>query len=160
MGNGCWRRIAVLATFIGMMSGPSMAADSDPDSWIVLPPVPDNGLEVAPLPTGHEFQIPIQNEGRAFGLLSAQSIVPLDKDKLNQLLPNTIFPDAEGLQPYLVRAVALDEPLGSVHAGLLGRAILMEYNGPIVRARSIHRAFVLFLRAPPTKVYVMVRLYG
>ncbi|NIK90388.1 hypothetical protein FHS83_003706 [Rhizomicrobium palustre] len=124
------------------------------------PPLPENGQEVTPLPAYHEFQIPIQNEGRALALLSAQSIVSLDRETLSQLLPDTKFPDAGGVQPYLVRAVALDEPLGSVHAGLLGQALLMEYNGPIVRARSIHRAFVLFLRVPPTKVYVMIRLYG
>lgn len=159
MGKRIFCSKAVLVTSIGMMFGASIAADCDTDPWIVRPPVTDNGLEVTPLPAGYEFQIPLQNEGRAFALLSAQSIVSLDEDNLNRLLPNTTFPNEEGLKPYLVRAVALDEPLGSVHAGLLGSALLMEYNGPIVRARYIHRAFVLFLRAPPAKVYVMVRMY-
>lgn len=142
------------------MFGSGMASDSDRDPWITRPPESNTGLNVTPLPLGREFSVPIQNERLAFALLSEQPIVSLDKHKFNQLLPNMTYPDAQGLQPYLVRAVALDEPLGAVRAGMLGSAILMEYNGPIVRARSIHRAFVLFLPTPPTKVYVMVRLSG
>jgi hypothetical protein len=159
MGHSFCRRFIVLAAFFGTMSISGVAAGCDPDPWIVFPPISGNGLEITPLPPGHDFQIPMQSETSAFALLSAQSIVPLDRDTLNQLLPNTAFPETEGFQPYLVRAVALDEPLGSIHVGFLGRAILMQYNGPIVGARFIHRAFVLFLREPPTRLYVMVRLY-
>jgi hypothetical protein len=50
--------------------------------------------------------------------------------------------------------------LGSVHVLHNGDDFLMQYNGPIVRARCIHRAILLFLPRPPKHIYVTVIMYS
>lgn len=112
------------------------------------------------VPADRVIDLPAGSVQSAIAELGDQSAIPLDRKTFERLVRYWAWPSDPKLTPYLVRGVALEEPLGSINVRQNGTELLMEYNGPIVRANAYRLPMVALLPSPPTKVFVAALLYG
>jgi hypothetical protein len=113
----------------------------------------------APIEPDRMIPLPPESVPPAAGMLRSHAAVQLDPDRFGQLVPGRAWPSQTGRVPYLVRGVALDEPRGSVRVLEHDDELLVQYEGPPVRARAIAMPVIVLLPAAPTKLYVKISLF-
>lgn len=91
-------------------------------------------------------------------VLGDKEFVRLDRETFTSITGEA-YPSAPDRVPYLVRGVALEEPLGMIHVNLCGTDLSVIYHGPIVAARAFRLPVIVLLPAAPTRVYVSVFQY-
>jgi hypothetical protein len=125
--------------------------------WITSDPQSNSWT---PLANDRQIDLPAGAVQNAIAELGDKSAVPLDNETFERLVRYRAWPSDSDHIPYLIRGVALEEPLGSIHVLQNGTELLVVYNGPIVRARQYGLPIVVLLPAAPTRVFVSIRLYG
>lgn len=148
----------VLAAVLGFALASCGTEPEDPAiAWITEPPTSDSWTTIS---NDRLIELPASAVQSAIAELNAQSAVALDRETYARLTQHRPWPSDPALTPYLVRGVALEEPLGGLYYLQDGNELLIQYNGPIVRARPYRLPAIVLLSTPPTKVYITINLYG
>jgi hypothetical protein len=128
------------------------------DPWQTLPRVYNDAETWTSL---DDFVVlPVGQDKAALKLLARHKVVALDCAAFAEILPGTPCPHDAGRKPYLVRAVELLQSLGGIRVSTHGADVDVNYNGPIEPGTPRHRAVILYLQAPPKRLYVSVTLYS
>lgn len=113
-----------------------------------------------PVAPDRKIDLPPESVDAAAQMLERRAVVQLTPEDFYRLVPGRGWPSAPGRVPYLVRGVALDEPRGAVRVLEHESEILVQYEGPQVRARAIAAPVVVLLPAPPSAVWVKISLFN
>lgn len=113
----------------------------------------------APIEADRKIDLPPESAAVATPLLRRHAAIQLDPDRFGQLVPGRPWPSQTGRVPYLVRGVALDEPQGSLRVLEHDDDLLVQYEGPPVRARAIPMPVIVLLPQAPRKLYVRISLF-
>jgi hypothetical protein len=144
--------LAACNAFHGFQTNPKsvegwLSLDTPSHAWIPVEPE-------------RQINLPAESVMAAAVLLTRRDRMQLDPENFARLVPGRDWPSRTGLTPFLVRGVALDEPRGAVRVLESDNEILVQYEGPRVRARAIAMPVIVLLAAPPTKVYVRISLFN
>jgi hypothetical protein len=152
---------ALRIAFVAMVGCALLSCAAEPinpaNAWITGEPKSEGWTPVA---EDRVIDLPAGTVQNAIAQLEDQSAIPLDRDMFARIVRYRTWPSDSKLTPYLVRGVAREDPLGSIHVLQNGSELLMEYDGPIVRANDYRLPMVVLLPSPPTKVFVAVILYS
>lgn len=133
------------------------AAPKSIEGWLT-PGTPSHAW--VPVPPDRKIDLPPESVTPAAQMLERRDWAQLTPEDFYRLVPGRGWPSATGRVPYLLRGVALDEPQGAIRVLEHDTDVLVQYEGPKVRARAIATPVIVLLPAPPSAVYVKVSLFN